>query len=196
MSNVRQAIMDARVLMGGHFVLANGEHTTLKLEMDNLWQHPKQLELVLDRMTHLSTSLEVKTMSGSYFGVVLGVPTGGQRLAEELVRSGRVKVPLARLERVPGGRKQDFRFVSEEDEQLAKNANKILIYEDVVTSGSSVAGVVRLLDPPRQEIHTLAVWRRGKIKAEFRVGITEHYLVEEEIPTFSSDQCPFPGCRA
>lgn len=195
MSNVRQAIMEARVLLGGHFVLASGEHAMLKLEMDNLWKYPEQLEQVLDRMAHLSTSLELKALSHSDFEVILGVPTGGQRLAEELVRSGRVKVPLARLERVPGGRKQDFRFVSEEDEQLARSSKRILIYEDVVTTGSSVAGVVRLLDPLRQEIHMLAIWRRGKVKEEFRVGITEHYLVEEEISSFPPDQCPFLGCR-
>ena len=97
---------------------------------------------------------------------------------------------MARLERVPGGAKQDFRFVTTADRELAEAAKSIRIYEDVVTSLSSIAGVVRLLDPDRQTIHSLAIWRRGQVKDAYRRGVSDHYLVEEELPSHPADQCP------
>lgn len=174
-------------MVGGHFVLADGAHATTKLEMDNLWQHHQELAVVLDLLA------EAKGLPPA--DVVLGVPNGGQRLTLELVQTGRLQTPVAQMERVPGGAKQDFRFVSMADEELALGASSVRIYEDVVTTLSSIAGVVKLLDPSKQRISSLAIWRRGEVKAEYRHGLTDYYLVEELIPSFSADICPYPGCR-
>ena len=155
--------------------------------MDRLWDYPSELTTILDLLA-LADGLPAPD-------VILGVPTGGQRLAIELVDTGRVKVPLARLERVPGGAKQDFRFVTEEAATLAKAARVVRIYEDVVTTLSSIAGVVRLLDPASQQIDSLSIWRRGKVKGQYQKGVADHYLIEEVMPNFSPDECPVPGCR-
>ncbi|MDQ5943843.1 MAG: orotate phosphoribosyltransferase [Patescibacteria group bacterium] len=183
----RQAVLDANVLTKGHFVFADGSHADIKLEMDNLWSSPKNLDIVLDLLANAEGLPPAD--------VVLGVPTGGQLLAQELVRSGRVKAPIAMLERIPGGKKQDFRFVSKEDEQLVMQANSIVIYEDVVTTLSSIAGVVKLLKPLKQDIHSLAIWRRGEVKSKYHQGIKDHYLVEEILPQYVASVCKNTKCR-
>jgi orotate phosphoribosyltransferase len=186
MSPAKQAIIDADVSVDGHFILADGGHATQKLEMDRLWDHPAQLATILDLLAE-ADGLPAPDL-------ILGVPSGGQRLAIELVDSGRVKSPIARLERVPGGAKQDFRFATPADAALAKKARTIRIYEDVVTTLSSIAGVVKLLDPIQQQIDSLSIWRRGEVKADYRRGLTDHYLIEDVMPSFSADECPYPGC--
>lgn len=187
MNEVKKAINDAGVIVTGHFVFADGDHATTKLEMDNLWNHPEQLKIVLDNLAWANGLPPAD--------VIVGVPTGGQRLALEIAASARMNIPVALLERIPGGAKQDFRFVSKKDEALAIAAKSVRIYEDVVTTLSSVAGVVKLFDPSRQTIHSLAIWRRGNVKEKYRHGVTDHYLIEEEILSYPATNCPFPGCR-
>jgi orotate phosphoribosyltransferase len=187
MHSIKQAILKANVIKEGHFVFADGDHALLKLEMDNLWDHDKELTLVLDTLG------EAQGLPRA--DVILGVPTGGQRIAIELVRSGRLDAALAMLERVPGGAKQDFKFATPRDEKLAREARSVRIYEDVVSTLSSIAGVVKLLDSSQQNIHSLAIWRRGKVKPEYRQGVTDNYLIEEIIPSFSVEECPYPGCQ-
>lgn len=179
---VKAAILAADVLQSGHFIFADGGHAQVKLEMDNLWDHPKELSIILEALA--------STKNLPRADVILGVPTGGQRLALELLERKLLDISTARLERVLGGAKQDFRFCTPKDEQLALSAKSVLIYEDVVTTLSSVAGVVKLLDPAMQDIHTLAIWRRGVLKEGYLNGVTPHFLVEEELPVFTRESCP------
>jgi len=146
----------------------------VKLEMDTLWEHPAELAVILDL---LATPLDAPPAD-----VILGVPEGGQRLAEVIAK--KTGIPLIRLERIPGGAKQDFRFTTPTDQRRALSAKSPRIYEDVVTTLSSVAGVVKLLDPAHQDIHAVAIWRRGQVKEQYAVGVKDHYLVEEILPSF------------
>jgi len=182
MVSVKCLIESAGVVEKGHFVLADGGHALRRLEMDRLWEHPKLLASVLD-LLGTATGLPEADL-------IVGVPTGGQRLALELARTGRVQVPVIELERVPGGAKQDFRFLSEADAEQVRTVRSVRIYEDVVTTLSSIAGVVRLLDPNRQDIHSLAIWRRGEVKPAYKLGVQDHYLHEELIPVFTEADCP------
>jgi len=179
-SKTKQAVTGAGAFITGHFIFADGEHAITKIDMDYLWEHPDHLETVL--------VLLAKADGLPPADVILGVPTGGQRLAEAIaVKTG---LPLARLERVPGGAKQDFRFVTPEDQALALGATAPRIYEDVVSTLSSIAGVVRLLEPTGQDIHSLAIWRRGRVRDYYRQGITDHYLVEETVTNYAPADCP------
>jgi orotate phosphoribosyltransferase len=182
MNDAREAVVRSGVLMEGHFIFANGDHATTKLEMDNLWDHEAHLETVLNLLA------EAKGLPPA--DVIVGVPTGGQRLAVELHNRKLLTIPLIRLERIPGGTKQDFHFCTEEDKCLAAAARSVRIYEDVVTTLSSVAGVARLFDDTRQDIHMLAIWRRGDPQEAYRRGITDHYLIEEHVSYYSPDVCP------
>lgn len=156
--------------------------------MNNLWDHRDELEIVLDAFNQAAQRLPRAD-------VLLGVPTGGQRLGIVLSEKSWIDLPVARLERIPGGAKQDFRFVSKNDRELALDSNHVLIVEDVVSTLSSVAGVIRHLDPGRQEIHAISVWRRGYTKEKYARGLTPHYLVEELINSYLPDECPICNGR-
>ena len=187
----KMAVLNAQAFVDGHFVFADGEHAAVKIDMDHLWDHPAELRVVLNLLS--------KADGLPPADVILGVPTGGQRLAEALAHPDYTGLPIDRLERVPGGEKRAFRFASHEDRRLALTAKSPRIYEDVVSTLSSVAGVVRLLKPSRQDIQALAIWRRGRVLEKYRQGITTHFLVEEAVTNYSPAECPacnFPGYAA
>lgn len=176
------AVMNAQVFIDGHFVFADGEHAVTKIDMDNLWEHPAELRVIL-RLLAEAPGLPPAE-------VILGVPRGGQFLAESLSSPQYTGLPVARLERVPGGEKRDFRFVTDADRHLALAAKSIRIYEDVVSTLSSIAGVVKLLEPGRQNIHSLAIWRRGRLLERYTHGVTPHFLIEETVTNYTPDDCP------
>jgi len=149
-----------------------------------LWDHPLELDIVLKALA------AAKLPQAE---AILGVPTGGSRLADALVDRGLINLPIINLERVPGGKKQDFRFAAKADEELASRVSKIRIYEDVVSTLSSVAGAAKLF--PNHQVHSLAIWRRGKVKKKYQNGIADYYLVEKYIPSFSPNSCPHPDCK-
>jgi len=179
---VKTAVLHAKVLREGHFVFANGGHGNIKLEMDKLWESSQDLDLVLHALAQACLILNSD--------IVLGVPTGGQRLANALGERKLIEVPVLQLERIPGT-KQDFRFKQDSDQEVAQQARRPCVVEDVVTTLSSVARVVRLLKPNLQDIHSLAIWRRGVVSEEYRKGVTDHYLVEQELPVFSREGCVY-----
>lgn len=178
----KQAVIGAEAFENGHFIFADGEHATTKIEMDHLWEHERELETILTLLARADGLPKAD--------VIIGVPTGGQRLAIALSEPKFTALPVARLERVPGGAKQDFRFLTPADRDLALQARSVRIYEDVVSTLSSIAGVVRLLDPARQDIHSLAIWRRGRVRDHYRRGVTDHYLVEEAVTNYAPADCP------
>jgi hypothetical protein len=180
--DLKKIVLEANVIEEGHFIFANGNHGLVKVEINHLWEHPSALAAIME---HLAAAEGLPKAD-----LILGVPTGGMRIAEVLTEKYLKGIPLARLERIPGGSKQDFRFCTDHDRNLALSARWPCIYEDVVTSLSSVAGVVRLLNPSVQDIHSLAIWRRGVVDDRYRIGVTDHYLIEEVIPDYVSDKCP------
>ena len=182
MESAKQAVVQAGVFEQGHFVFADGEHATTKIEMDHLWDHAAPLQAIL--------ALLARADGLPPADVILGVPRGGQRLADALGAPKYTGLPVVKLERVPGGDKRDFRFVSDADRQLALTAKSPRIYEDVVSTLSSIAGVVRLLDPSRQDVHSLAIWRRGRVREHYRHGVTDHYLIENPVSNYAPAECP------
>src|SRR6266498_1910185 len=94
-SAAKLAVMNAQTFIDGHFVFANGDHATTKIDMDFLWDHPTQLHTILTMLTAAQGLPPAD--------VILGVPPGGQLLAEALSQPTYTGIPIAKLERIPGG---------------------------------------------------------------------------------------------
>src|SRR6266568_3506156 len=93
----KQAIIEAGTFVEGHFIFAAGEHAKIKIEIDHLWNHPAQLATILE--------LLAKADGLPPADVILGVPSGGQHLADALGAPEYTGLPVVKLERVPGGAK-------------------------------------------------------------------------------------------
>src|ERR1700683_2253232 len=83
------AVVRAGCLISGHFVFAAREHSLQKLELDNLWNHPRELAVILNQLARADGLPPADA--------ILGVPTGGQRLAEALAPPSYTRLALIRL---------------------------------------------------------------------------------------------------
>jgi hypothetical protein len=168
-----EAMLRAGVFIEGNFTFASGLHATLKADTEKLYEHPKELAVV---MGHFAIFPHVQNAD-----VLLYVPDGMRQFVTQLGKE--LQKPVVNAIRRSGAvSKYDFIFETPEDQKLARSAETPLIGEDIVTTLGSVAALRRLL-PPEQSVHSLAMLLRGSVKPEYRTALEDHYLLTREIPT-------------
>ena len=118
--------------MYGHFVLSSGLHSDTYFQCAKVLQYPKYLSLFGEILTNHFSSLEIdKVISPAIGGIVLGTEVG-RRLNKKTIFS----------ERSDGNMKLRRGFTIKKDE-------KILIIEDVLSTGGSIKEVIELIDKYR-----------------------------------------------
>jgi hypothetical protein len=171
--DVWEAMLSAGVFIEGECTFASGIQATLKADAEQLYNHPRQL----DKMLGLFATFPCVEDAD----VLLYVPDGMRAFVTQLGQE--LEKPVAQTQRRPdSSSKYDFIFRTEEDRDLATSAQLPLIGEDVVTTLGSVAALRSLLGP-NQDVHSLALLLRGSVNPTYRVGLTDHYLLERMIPT-------------
>jgi hypothetical protein len=172
-ADIWEALLSADTFIEGDFSFASGVHATLKVDAEQLYSHPKQLDVILG---HFATFPCVQTAD-----VLLYVPDGMRKFMTILGRE--LNKDVAHSLRNPGSSSRyDFIFKSITDKDLAISAKHPLIGEDIVSTLGSVAGMRKLLKP-EQEVHSLAMLLRGTVNPKYRAGLVDHYLLERNIPT-------------
>jgi hypothetical protein len=171
--DVWAALLSADVFVPGEFKFVSGIEATLKADCEQLYSHPRQLEVILGYFaTH-------PCVIGA--DVLLYVPEGMRdfvtMLGEELNK------PVAHTRRREGSvSRTDFVYSSPADQELALAAENPWIGEDVVTKLGSTAAVRAMLRP-EQDVHSLAILRRCSVDPANETNLVTHYLVERDIPT-------------
>jgi orotate phosphoribosyltransferase len=169
-----EALLSAGAFVEGDFTLASGAKATLKVDAEKLYDHPRHFQTVLGHFAAHPCVQDADTL--------LYVPEGMREFTIALGKE--LDKPVAKMRHRPAAKNRyDFVFESLGDYSLAIAAGRPVICEDVVTTLGSVAAVRSLLTRPIQEVHSLAILRRGTVKEEYRAGLSDHYLVERHIPT-------------
>ena len=172
-----QAMLAAGVFVEGNFTFASGQKATLKADAEKLYQHPKELAVVLG---HFATHPSVQAAD-----VLLYVPDGMKQFMTSLGRE--IAKPVVNAMRTPNATsKYDFMFSTPQDSELAQSAQRPLIGEDVVTTLGSIAAMRQLLRP-EQHVESLAILLRGTVNPDYQTGLVEHYLVQRQIPTDAAE---------
>jgi hypothetical protein len=167
------ALLSAGALKGGQHILANGDPATIKVDAEVLDKKPPQRAIIIG---HVATFPCVKNAQ-----VLLYVPDGMKNFTNEL--GEKLHKPVAQARRPENAMSRyEFEFISGRDRDLALSAEELELFEDIVSTLGSVAGMVEHLDPRRQNIHTLAFLLRGTVNPDYQKGITDHYLAKRAIP--------------
>ena len=158
----------------GHFKLSSGLHSGAYLQCALVLQDPR----VAGR---LCKALADK-FKGKEPDVIIGPAMGGIVLAYELARTLNARAVFT--ERDEKGKmtlRRGFRVSSN---------NRILIAEDVLTTGKSVKEVLALLDMDNiVPIGVACLVDRSTSFGGFN-GVEHESLLKMEIPTFKEDDCP------
>jgi orotate phosphoribosyltransferase len=163
------------VVSNGHFVLSSGRHS------DEYWEKFRLLEWprVTEQLCHQIAS----QYQQSSIEAVIGPTTGGALLAQEVARQLDTRCLLA--EPAPAsGRELRRGFV-------LHPAERVLIVDDVLTTGLSVRETLSAIQPFQPEIVGIEVLidrSGGDAIAQFDVPC--HALLTISARTYSPDECP------
>src|SRR6056297_956099 len=125
---VFQALKETEALLEGHFLLSSGKHSEKYIQCAKLLQYPKIAEQVVGVVAE-KINLDFDTIIGPAMGGIIPAYILGRQLGKKAVFSERVnnKMTLRR----------GFEI---------KTNEKLLIMEDVITTGKSSLEVKELID--------------------------------------------------
>ena len=168
------------IITNGHFVYTSGRHGDTYINKDAIYPHT------------MFTSFLCKELAyGFYVGdidVVVGPEKGGIILSQWTAYHltciyGRQVLAVYAEKTEEGG----FTIKRGYD-KLIKN-KKVLIVEDILTTGSSVRKVIKIVrDNGGRVIGVGALFNRGNVKEE-DVGVVPHSITKIKIDSWTEDEC-------
>lgn len=175
------------VMLEGHFLLTSGRHSDRYMQCARLFEHPRHSELLCAELA--------RRFDGEKIDLVIGPALGGIIMSYEVSRALNARNIFA--ERQDGVMTIRRGF-------SVKEGERVLVVEDVVTTGGSVREVLALLEAEKADIVGVGVIvDRSAGKVDF--GYRLESLVSMEVASYPPDECPIcktglplvkPGSRA
>ena len=164
--NVANIYKEAEALLEGHFILSSGNHSNRYLQSAKVLEDPKRAKILADALAKMiqDSGIEVDTVCAPALGGILA----GYELARSLdVRS-------IFVERKEGGMELRRGF-------QVKKGEKILICEDIITTGGSAMEASTIIKELGAEVVAFAsLANRGFCQ---RNGSTNHSKPECKLPS-------------
>lgn len=172
---VLQLFIECRALLEGHFLLTSGLHSDRYFEKFGVLQHP--------RLTEKLCRALAERFRDDRVDVVVGPAVGGILLAHEVAKVLGTRSHFTERE---GGRMRLRRGFS------IAPGERVLVVEDVVTTGGSVREVLDVVAEAKGELVGigLLVDRSGG-KADF--GVRTEALLRLDVAAYDPADCPL--CR-
>ena len=169
---ILEIFKQSEVLMEGHFLLTSGRHSDRYMQCAKVFQYPERAE-------ELAEALAEK-LSGPEADIVIGPAIGGILLSYEMGRRLRAKAIFAERE--------DGRMTLRRGFEIPAGA-RVLITEDVVTTGGSVREVMELVKKLGAEVIGVGAFvDRSHGKVDF--GVPFASVLSLEIKSYLPEECP------
>ncbi len=168
-------LRETKAILEGHFLLTSGLHSSLYVEKFNVLQHPEYTE-------------ELCRMIADHFkdqGIVtvIGPATGGIILSQVTARLLGVRSIFTERENGKMTLRRGFHIDPGE---------KVLLVEDVVTTGGSIREVVDVVKEAGGDIAGIGLFvDRSGGKADYGIPAEKVFpLVRLTVPTYTPEECP------
>jgi orotate phosphoribosyltransferase len=169
---ILQILKVSGALLEGHFILTSGLHSPQYIEKFRVLEQPRYTELLCKAIAEMYIN--------SGITVVVGPMTGGIILAYETARQLGVKSIFT--ERVDGKMKFRRGFA-------LTSSDKVLIVEDIITTGGSVVEVIDEVKKLGSAIVGLScLVDRSRGRAKFDIPFNP--LLVMNVVTYPPDDCP------
>jgi len=180
MPDPREAILEvfreAGALLEGHFLLSSGLHSPKYLQCALVLQDPARAERLCSRLARAFADDRVET--------VVGPAMGGILVAYELARALGATAIFAEREEGRMRLRRGFRI---------EPGERVLLAEDVVTTGGSLREVLALVREAGAEVVGVAALVDRTSGRDPAFGMPLTALVQLDVPTHVPEECPL--CR-
>lgn len=172
-NEILQMFKDTGALLQGHFLLTSGKHSAQYMQCAQVLQYPRKAAQLGRELAWKFEELEIDT--------VIGPAMGGIIVAHEVGRSLGVKAIFTERQNGEMALRRGFKLSPGE---------KVLVVEDVITTGGSVQEVIRIVQEAGAVVVGVGVLvDRSGGKAEFN-GLLLHSLVQLNIEAYETENCP------
>lgn len=169
---ILQLFTETDVLKTGHFLLTSGLHSDQYLQCAQLLQYPEATKKAIGELAKHFKDLDIQT--------VIGPAMGGIIISYEMARQLGVRSIFTEREDGKMALRRGFAI---------KPGEKVLVVEDVVTTGGSVKEVISLIkDLGGQVAAVAALVNRSGGKVDF--GVPAYYLLDLEVKAYQPQECP------
>jgi orotate phosphoribosyltransferase len=171
---IEQLLEQTGAIKKGHFLLASGYHSEYYFQAQSLLQYPEHASTAGKEIANLWKDEKIDA--------VISLAIGGIVIGQEVARH--IGVRHVFFERKKGT------FSLERGFQL-KKGERVLLVEDVITTGGSIKEVMPILNNYEVEIAGItSMVLRGEPGFQYDL----RYLLKIDWPKYSSSECPL--CKA
>jgi orotate phosphoribosyltransferase len=171
-SEIADIFKNTEAFLSGHFLLTSGLHSPNYFQCAKVLQYPKYMTLLCMDMA--------KKLEGTEIDLVIGPAIGGIVVAQEAGRILDKRTIFSERENGKMTLRRGFEL---------KKGEKIVIAEDVLTTGRSINEVRALIQELGGELTSVAVIvDRSSGKADFGVPLIT--LMTMEVVTYKPESCP------
>ena len=168
-------LKEREAVLEGHFLLTSGRHSDRYVQCAKLFKYADKSEIICKELAD--------KFAGEKIDGVVGAAVGGVIVADELGRQLGVRNIFAERENGNMTLRRGFKV---------EKGERVLVCEDVVTTGGSVKEVIALLSDMGAEIVGVgSVVDRSNGKVDF--GVPFHAVLSMEVTSYEADNCPL--CR-
>ncbi|MCR5030249.1 MAG: orotate phosphoribosyltransferase [Selenomonadaceae bacterium] len=172
-AEVKKMFVDAGAIMEGHFLLTSGLHSPMYVEKFNVLQHPECTEALCRALADQFRNTNIET--------VVGPMTGGILLAHETGKALGTRAIFTERENGHMTFKRGFTL---------KKGERVLIVEDIVTTGGSVKEVIEVVRAAGGvPVAVGMLVDRSGGKVDFG-DVPYHALLHLDVTTYEPKSCP------
>lgn len=170
-NKVLEILKETEAFMEGHFLLSSGRHSKQYVQCAKVLRFPDKAEAVLAEVIERIKDIDIETVVGPAMGGVIVAYEIGRQLGKEAI------------------------FTERKDGQMQlrrgfniKPGQRVIIAEDVVTTGKSTLETKKVLEKLGAEVIGVAciVDRRS---TEIDLGMPVYSAIELEIETYTPEEC-------
>ncbi len=171
-NNILDLFLKTDALLNGHFLLTSGKHSDQYFQSAKVLQYPKYTETICSLIADHFKDKEIDTViSPAIGGIVVG-----QEIARQLGK------------RFIFAEREDKKLKLRRGFEISEN-EKVLVCEDVVTTGGSVLEVMDIVKSSGAEVVGVGmIVDRSNGKVDF--GVPQKSTLQLEVVTYESEDCP------
>jgi orotate phosphoribosyltransferase len=187
---IMQLLLDVgAIVRDSHFVYTSGRHSSVYINKDAVYLHTGITSMLCREMARPYSTEQIDVVVGPIMGGIIL----SQWIAHYLNEQQETRETLA-VYAEKGSESVDKRFFFGRGYDKYIPGKKVLIAEDILTTGGSVRQVVELVRRQGGNVVGItALCNRGNVQPEVVGGVPIHALVAIDLDTYEPQECPF--CR-